>query len=169
MKYLVIALLLLAVFGCGPRKLSREREDQIKIQIYALMDSITAGAEKMDLSVEEKYLSDDKSAIFYIGGKAKTKQELLDEFQKLYDPIASQKMEVTRQSVTVFNEDAALYKAQISTVTTFKDGRAGALALCETWLWEKQNEQWKVTHYHESWQDATPPAAEEQGKAPEKD
>lgn len=156
MRLILFLLILLGLLACSCQKETPRDDMALAAEIYARMDSLKANAELMQTEALQKYLSDEPSARFYIGAKAMTKAQLLAGLQELYQPLSSQKLQVIKQNAIVLGEDAILYLAEMSSLGTMKDGGTQALSLCETWLWQKQDGAWKVAHYHESWQDATP-------------
>ncbi len=161
MKYLIILLLLMAVFGCSRKGMTLEQVQSVKLEVQALLDTFITSAQKLETTAMEQYLGDDPQLRFYIQGKAYRKAELISLFKELYAPLESQKLQVIEQKITVLSPEAAVWTAIASSLQTKKDGGVGALNLTETWLWQKLEDKWVVTHYHESFRDALPPQPED--------
>ncbi len=130
---------------------STKEQGRITEEISARMAELIESANQMKIDALVKYLTENPDANFYMNAKAMGKQELLAEVLKMYIPFQSQQITVKNQRVIVLGPDAALWKAQVQSTALGKDGKSSTMDLTETWLWQKQNGEWVVTHYDESW------------------
>ena len=163
MKNLIIllGLMLLLLLACSPKNQSENEaekdqktansETAIQAEIKALMQELTASAEKMNSAALEKYLSDEPFDTFFMGAKEFTKAELLQEVKKAYEPFTKQTLNTRKSTIRVLSPEYVLWKGVMESTATQKDGKTADMTLTETWLWEKTEAGWKVIHYDESW------------------
>ncbi len=158
---IVLGLLLLLLLACNPKTKSETwqetnengsfNETAIQTEIKALMQELTASAEKMSTEALDKYLSDEPFNTFFMGAKEYSKAELLQEVKKAYEPFTKQTLNATKTTIRVLSPEYVLWKGVMVSTATQKDGKTADMTLTETWLWEKTEAGWKVIHYDESW------------------
>lgn len=155
MKNLLVfaGLLILLFSACKPKAQLVVAVDETAIQseIETLMGEMTSSAQKMSTEALQKYLSDAAGDTFYMGAKEFTKPELLVEVQKAYEPFVSQILKTSKSTIRILSPDYVLWKAQMESTATQKDGKTADMKLTETWIWQKTANGWKVIHYDESW------------------
>lgn len=153
-KIMTLFLLALLILGaCAKKEMPMTAEDQalIKSEIEAKMNDLLSSAEQLKTDAMQKYLSDDGDALFYMGKKAFKKSDLMPAIMKEYEGFSGQKLTIEKQKFFVLSKEAVLWKGELKSIATSKEGSSEESLLQETWLWQKQNGEWKVTHFDEYW------------------
>lgn len=155
MKKIILLLMLgLLIFtACAKKEMPMNAETQalIKSEIEAKMNDLLSSAEQLKTDAMQKYLSDDADVLFYMGKNAFKKADLLPAILKEYELFSGQKLSIERQKYFILSNEAVMWKGELKSIATTKDGKTEESLLQETWLWQKQNGEWKVTHFDEYW------------------
>ncbi len=57
-----------------------------------------------------------------------------------------------QQKTYILGNEAAVWIANIRGIATNKDKKTIETIYTETWVWQKVNNEWKITHFNKSWQ-----------------
>lgn len=127
--------------------------------IQTLMGVVTRSANQLAADSVFRYLCDDSSSLYMSGGMHYSYKSLLSAFKSLYSGIKSQQISTVFSDVKVPCRDLAIWTGYMKSVIVSKSDEVREDYLCETWIWQRKSEGWKVIHYHESIM-RMPPAAE---------
>jgi len=147
---LIIALLAVLISGCE-RPVRAKEHKAITAEIDGYMTELFNDAEKLQTAALEKYLDDGPVARFYMGAKMYRKAALIEEIKRAYADFSSQTLVVMEPRAIVVSRNGVVWTAQVSSLAKDKDGVERPNSLSETWLWQKTDELWKVTHFSEAW------------------
>lgn len=155
--YSIFALVLLLLFcACNPKTAEKTETpvdpSALITQIDTIMKELLTDAENLKTSVLEKYLSNDPTDMYYLGAKVYTRKDLISALKQEYASIANQKLEILQQKTYILGNEAAVWIANIRGIATNKDKKTIETIHTETWLWQKVNNEWKITHFNKSWQ-----------------
>ncbi len=164
----VSILLFLALSGCisvaVTSSSATQEQDNSKIAatITKLMDELSRTAETLDAEKTLAPLSKDKDAVFFLDSKPYTRSELVHYLGKIYGSLRSMSIKMDSNSVKVLGPDAAVWIACGKGKSVSKSGESFEEYLTETWIWQKIDGKWQVTHYNETV--VSLPNAEKKGK-----
>ncbi len=155
--YSIFALVLLLLFcACNPKTAEKTETpvdpSALITQIDTIMKELLTDAENLKTGVLEKYLSNDPTDMYYLGAKVYTRKDLISALKQEYTSIANQKLEILQQKTYILGNEAAVWIANIRGIATNKDKKTIETIHTETWLWQKVNNEWKITHFNKSWQ-----------------
>ncbi|HQI53748.1 MAG TPA: nuclear transport factor 2 family protein [Candidatus Cloacimonas acidaminovorans] len=155
--YSIFALVLLLLFcACNPKTAEKTETpfdpSALITQIDTIMKELLTDAENLKTGVLEKYLSNDPTDMYYLGAKVYTRKDLISALKQEYTSIANQKLEILQQKTYILGNEAAVWIANIRGIATNKDKKTIETIYTETWLWQKVNNEWKITHFNKSWQ-----------------
>lgn len=151
----LIVLVILSACKTEPKvdEFTQEEQNALSLEIGSRMDELFADAEALKIQALQKYLSDNPEHTFYMGSIEYGKQTLLDEVQKEYALYKSQKIQVTSSKVIPLSPEAVLAKYLVASKAIDQNDYESETVLSDTWLWQKIDGQWVVTHFDESWQE----------------
>lgn len=150
-----VSILIVLATPCGLRAADpgSVRQDQVEIAatINQLMEKITRVAiETLDAEKTLAPLSKDKESVFFFDAKPYTRSELLHCVGRMYGLLKTMSIKMDRVQVKVLGPDAAVWIACGKGKSVSKSGESYEEFLTETWIWQRIEGQWQVTHYHES-------------------
>jgi hypothetical protein len=124
---------------------------EIENTINELMKDIVTAAEARNWAKTFSRLTRKEGGLFFLNNRHYTLKSLLAFFGESYGIMKSLKMRVVKSEVVVFSPDAAAWigygDGQIQRVDTAPET---TYSFTETWIWQKIDGEWVVTHYHES-------------------
>ncbi|HOD53247.1 MAG TPA: nuclear transport factor 2 family protein [Candidatus Cloacimonadota bacterium] len=151
----IMMFLLMLVFLCScsqmPKALTDQQKNEIITEIQKLADELLTDSQKLSTDALQKYLSDKEELTFKMGGKLFSKTDLIEAVKKEYITFKSQTLTVQNQKIIVLSDKAVLWVSDMLSKAIDQSGKEGQSVLHETWLWEKENGTWKVTHFDEYW------------------
>ena len=124
---------------------------EIENTINNLMTEIVAAAESRNWAKTFSRLTRKEGDLFFLNNRHYTLKSLLGFFGESYGVMKSLKMRVVKSKVIVFSPEAAAWigygdgqiqREPIAPETTY--------SFTETWIWQKIDGEWAVTHYHET-------------------
>lgn len=149
---LIIILGTTIMISCEKSRPFGEPEKQaVRDTIGKLMQNITAYAEMANTDSTFRWLSDDAASVFFSGGLAYSKPELINRFRDAYLNLKEQHFELLSDQVLVFSPEAAAFIAVQKGSNVNLNNERTEEFLLETWLWQREPSGWKVVHYHESY------------------
>lgn len=154
MRCKVLALIVMAftlLIQACERPVKAKEHKAITAQINAYMVELFNDAEKLQTGALEKYLDEGPQARFFMGALQYSKANLLKEIKDTYADFESQKLVVMSPRAILVSRNGVVWTAQVSSLAKAKDGVEYPNSLSETWLWQKKDEVWSVTHFSEAW------------------
>jgi ketosteroid isomerase-like protein len=147
-------VILLSLFACSQKapELSQQEIDAILSEVEANVDRVVQAANNLSTSALEEYLTDGPEANFYMSGAAYSKQDLIDITKEEFSGFTSQNLSIVEHNIRFIQPTTVLYTAQMKGDSTDNQGYQESMNYTETWLWEKQDGRWQVSHLHESWE-----------------
>jgi len=139
-----------AVFSPMGFAMDEKEKTEITNTINAMMKEIIGAAERGDVEKTFANLSPGKDAVYYLNDRSYDSPALLDFFKKEYAKIASQKIDPAQSRVMVFSSDAAAWVGHGNGYTVDPSGKQTPFSFAETWIFQKVDGNWSITHYHES-------------------
>ena len=134
-----------------PKVLTENDKKAISDTIQSLSSAIMVFASERNVDSAFKYLSQDSNALFFTGGMHYTYSGLVSMFRIAYGKLNVQGFAVIHSQVEVLSSDVAVWTAYCKGKSLSTDGKRTEMFLCETWIWNRKPEGWKVVHYHESY------------------
>jgi hypothetical protein len=124
---------------------------EIENTINKLMLEIVIAAEARNWAKTFSRLTRKEGELFFLNNRHYTLKSLLAFFGESYGVMKSLKMRVVKSKVIVFSPNAAAWigygDGQIQRDETTPEA---TYSFTETWVWQKIDGEWAVTHYHES-------------------
>ncbi|MEI6888885.1 MAG: nuclear transport factor 2 family protein [Bacteroidales bacterium] len=118
--------------------------------INRLMAEVTGYAGQLNADSTFKYLSADSSSAFMSEGMHYSRATLNAAFKNVYSRFKSQQISVIFSEVEVPAPGFAVWIGFLKNSYITKTDQVFEGWLCETWIWQRRSEGWKVIHYHES-------------------
>ena len=137
--------------GTSMASVDTQMQKEIESTINNLMQEIVVAAESRNWAKTFSRLSRKEGDLFFLNNRHYTLKSLLAFFGEEYGIMKSLMMRVVKSEVIVFSPDAAAWigygDGQIQ-----RDDAAPetTYSFTETWIWQKIDGEWTVTHYHES-------------------
>lgn len=149
-------ILLTAIFaltGCKEKQQSFGEPEQqaIRDTINMLMDDVRAGAEKLNAEETLSVLTDEPGAVFMTGGMNYSKADIISRFKKSYGSVKTLKLINLNPTVLVFSNNSAAWISVTKEHALTTEDIEVEQFLCETWIWQRETDGWRVAHYHESY------------------
>lgn len=138
--------------GCtsSHQSLTDQQKSAIADTIQQKMDRITGDAASLNAESLFAPLDQDSSAWYFSDGMPYSFRTLKMAFSNLYGTLKTQQMIPVKTDVEVISRDMAIWTGYLKSRYVTRDDRVFDQMLCETWIWQRKEEGWKVTHYHES-------------------
>lgn len=149
MKKAIVALLMAVGFLVNVSCFAGSEEETVST-IIKLMDNVSRTAETFDAKKALSVLSDSKDAVFFLNGKAYTKQAIIAQLTKIYGSLKTMKIDMYKPVVKLLSPDTAVWIATGKGSSITKSGKKYDESLTETWIWQKIDGKWQVIHYHET-------------------
>lgn len=118
--------------------------------INRLMGEITHYACQLNADSTFKYLSADTSSVFMSEGMHFSFTSVSAVFKNFYSALKSQQISVVFSEVKVPAPDFAVWIGFMKNSYITKTDQVFEGWLCETWIWQRKADGWKVVHYNES-------------------
>lgn len=150
-RILLIFIPVLVLLHACELPVKRAEHKAISNEINTLMSAVLHDAEKLETGTLETYLDEEPLAHFYMNAKVYRKKNLLDDLRRSYSRLSSQKLVVIEPRTIVVSRRGVLWTAQISTLAIDKDGKEHSNSKSVSWLWQKKNRNWSITHLNEAW------------------
>ncbi|MEI6455444.1 MAG: nuclear transport factor 2 family protein [bacterium] len=149
---IVLALLTGSVFmtSCKQTKNEPAYQSAVADTINALMAGIIGYSEQVNADSALNLLSDDSAALFISDRMYFSKTGIKSAMKNIYSQIKTQNIEMIHSQVLVPAPGFAVWIGYGKDGYITKEDRAISTFLCETWIWERKPEGWKVVHSHES-------------------
>ncbi len=147
---LVVATGSMFLTSCRQEEKSATVDAAVADTINALMNRITVLSDQLNADSALIYLSDDSNAVFISGGMHYSKKGVTSAMKNIYKQLKSQTIEVIRSQVLLPAPDLAVWIAWARDRYITIDDRAGENYLCESWMWQRKPEGWRVIHSNES-------------------
>lgn len=148
----ILMLLLGSMAGCkvSKQELTAEQTKAVTDTVNLLMDRVTQYADKLNIDSSFQWLSQDSAAIFMTGGLPYSHKEFLSQVKSMWGPVKRQDFNFVHSQVKVLSADAAIWIAYGKTKVVSLADEVTELFLCETFVWQRSSEGWKIIHFHES-------------------
>lgn len=149
--FVLLVFVLAAIVSPSSCSAMDEKEKaEIESTIDMKMKEIISSAEALDVDRTFADFSRDKNAVFFFNDKAYSLTALLGIFKEMYGNMKSQKMDFVYSKVVVLGPDSAAWIAYGKDMSESKKGTISKENLTETWIWQKIEGKWTVTHSQES-------------------
>jgi hypothetical protein len=126
-------------------------EKLVADEIQAMMAGIITAAENVDVEKMYCFLTREPGGLFFINNKYYNLDQLIALFRDTYGKLRSQRLLVSHSEVIPLGPDAAMWIGHGEGRTESQIGGVSmTYSFTETWVWQKINGRWVVTHYHES-------------------
>jgi hypothetical protein len=139
------------MLGMSMAGVDTQLQKEIEATINNMMQEIMVAAESRNWAKAFSRLIRKDGGLFFLNNRHYTLKSLLAFFGESYGIMKSLKMRVVGSKVIVFSPDAAAWigygDGQIQRVDTALET---TYSFTETWIWQKVDGEWVVTHYHES-------------------
>lgn len=154
MRRILLAILISVMFlnhsNAGEPASGKQDNAEIAATISKLMDELTRSADTLDAEKTLAPLTQDKDAVFFFDSKPYTRNELTHVIRGIYGNMKSMSMKWDKTCVKVLGNNAAVWIACGKGKSVSKAGQSSEEYLTETWIWQRIDGKWQVTHYHES-------------------
>ena len=156
MKFTLILLTMILglVFmdSCKTPLKSNDDKDKSAITdtINRMMAVVTRSANQLNADSVFKFLTNDSNSLYMSDGLPYTYSTLVPAFKNMYGTIKSQQIEPVITDVKIPCKDVAVWIGYMKSHIITKTDQVFEDYLCETWIWQRKPEGWKVIHYHES-------------------
>lgn len=150
--FLLLMTVVWLVTGCNSRNqsLSDQQKSAIADTIQQKMDRITSDAASLNAESLFSPLDQDSSAWYFSDGMPYSYRTLKMAFSNLYSNLKTQQMIPVKSGVEVISRDMAIWTGYLKSRYVTGSDQVVDQMLCETWIWQRREDGWKVTHYHES-------------------
>lgn len=150
MKKTAILLTLLSALLISACELPLKEKQVLKLQqeTNRNMVIILSEMEKLQTTSLTSYLDDHPTRRFYLNGKSFAKDKMTQYLNSQYRSLNGQKLRVIDPRVIVFSHKSVLWSAEISVVKTDKNGQTSGEYRTDSWLWQKIDDRWTVTHFN---------------------
>jgi hypothetical protein len=118
--------------------------------INMLMKQITQLSDQLNADSALSILSDDSNAVFISGGMHYSKKGIASAMKSIYKQLKSQSIEIIHSQVMLPAPGLAIWIAYARDKYITIDDKAGENYLCESWIWQRKPEGWRVIHSNES-------------------
>ncbi len=153
-KLLILSLVagIWMVTGChrNQQNLTEQQRSAIADSIQQMMDRITSDAAGLNAESLFSPLDQDSSAWYFSDGMPYSFRTLKMAFSNLYSQLKTQQMIPVKTRVEVVSRDMAVWTGYLKSRYVTNGDQVVDQMLCETWIWQRGENGWKVTHYHES-------------------
>jgi len=158
---MVIALLMLWMAGCQPQpdEMTLEQQATVADTITALMNDLIANAEATNAAKAGAPLLADSTAIFFLSGVPYSKEEMMVNLDSMYAGMGWQKIEFEYSQVYVLSPDVALWVGYGINIYP-KGEEEVTYRITDSFMWQRKNGQWGISHFHESGVPVVPEVAE---------
>ena len=148
----VLLMGVIALNSCKAPGPGNDEKDKAAVAdtITRLMTEVTNYANQLNADSTFKYLSSDSSSIFMSAGMHYSHGNLYSVFKNLYSRLKSQQISVVSSIVKVPAPDVAVWIGFLKNSYITRADQVFDGWLCETWIWQRKTDGWKVIHYHES-------------------
>ena len=154
MALVSVALVMGAVLMNSCKPSGRDKEDKEKAgitdTINRLMAEVTAYSEQLNADSTFKFLSNDSSSIYMSGGMHYSYASLNAVFKNVYTGFKTQQNKKIFSEVKLPAPGVAIWIGYLKSSLITKADKVVEQYLCETWIWQRKPEGWRVIHYHES-------------------
>lgn len=147
----ILTMFLLSACTQIPKELTEQQKTQIQSEVKKLTDELLADSQKLSTDAMQKYLSDKEGLTFKMGGVSFKKANLIEAVKKEYEAYKEQTLTIKDEKSIILSDKSVLWVSEIESKAIDKSGKEGQMILHETWLWEKENGEWKATHFDEYW------------------
>ncbi|MCK9423440.1 MAG: nuclear transport factor 2 family protein [Bacteroidales bacterium] len=140
------------VISCKPYRNDKEEKEKAAITdtINRLMAEIIKYSEQLNADSTFKYLTTDSASIYMSGGMYYSYASLNAAFKNVFNGFKSQQNVIIFSEVKVPEKDLAIWIGYLKNNAITKTDQVIGQYLCETWIWQRKPEGWRVIHYHES-------------------
>ena len=150
-----IAVVLLLCVGCTSQQsdqLTQQQKDQIKNEIRAVVDSIIAKAERLDINGTIQYYWDSPEFLQYNpDGSQSDFQAVKKSLAWFADSLSAFKLATVRDEFPILTKDLVLYAWVGNDELTLKSGdKIKYDPDAETLVFRKFDDKWKMVYFHES-------------------
>ncbi|MCX6279433.1 MAG: cache domain-containing protein [Bacteroidetes bacterium] len=136
--------------SCKTPVSGNEEKTAITDTINKLMSGIINYAGQLNVDSTFKLLSADSGSIYMSEGMHYSASNLKSAFKKVYSGIKSQQIKVIFSEVKLPSQDFAIWIGFLKNNYITATDQVFEGYLCETWIWQRKPEGWRVIHYHES-------------------
>ncbi|MCK9330842.1 MAG: nuclear transport factor 2 family protein [Candidatus Cloacimonetes bacterium] len=147
----ILTMFLLSACTQIPKELTEQQKTQIQSEVKKLTDELLADSQKLSTDAMQKYLNDKEGLTFKMGGVSFKKANLIEAVKKEYETYKEQTLTIKDEKSIILSDKSVLWVSEIESKAIDKSGKEGQMILHETWLWEKENGEWKATHFDEYW------------------
>ncbi len=147
-----LLIVTLALTGCKNRTGDDFEAEKLAITdtINNLMVKVISHSDNLDLDSVLPYISDDSSAVFITGGMHYSKKSFSTAMKNVFSGLKLQNIQIIHSQVVIPNTGAAIWIGWMKNKYITKEDKSGEELLCETWIWQRESQGWKVIHFHES-------------------
>jgi len=148
----VLLMGVVALNSCKTPGAGNDEKDKAAVAdtINRLMTQVTNYANQLNADSTFKYLSSDSTSIFMSAGMHYSPAILNKVFRNVYSGLKSQQISVVSSVVKVPAPGVAVWIGFLKNSYITRTDQVFDGWLCETWIWQRKAEGWKVMHYHES-------------------
>ncbi|MEI6435430.1 MAG: cache domain-containing protein [Bacteroidota bacterium] len=136
--------------SCKTSVSGNEEKAAITDTINKLMAEIVNYAGQLNVDSTFKLLSPDSGSIYMSDGMHYSASNLKSAFKKVYSGFKSQQIKVIFSEVKIPSQDFAIWIGFLKNNYITATDQVFEGYLCETWIWQRKPEGWRVIHYHES-------------------
>ena len=148
--YALIGVSLVLTTAWGLCALTDNDRDTIKQEVLAVHRQVVEAAQTGDVETMFSYILDNEGVILQNGLFQKSRQAALDFTQKGFVGVKELDYHFDHEVVDVLSPDKALLKASGTTTMLTDDGRKFTSPFCETIVFTKTPDGWKILHAHQS-------------------
>ncbi len=141
---LLTAMLISACDTPVKQKEAQKLQEETNKRMVIILNNM----ENLQTQALKDHLDDHESRRYYINGKSFSKDKLLKHLESSYGDLESQKFMVLDPRFNVLCHNSVLWCAEISTLAVSKDGETNGNYQTVSWLWQKINDRWRVTHFN---------------------
>lgn len=145
---LLVAVLIAILIGACDIPVKEKQALKLQQEINRNMVVVLSEMEKLQTTALSSYLDDHPTRRFYINGKSFIKDNMIKHLSDQYQNLSGQKLRVIDPRVIVISHKSVLWSAEISAIQTGTDGQPKGEYRTDSWLWQKIDDRWKVTHFN---------------------
>jgi ketosteroid isomerase-like protein len=149
----IALLVLIVIFGCQQQQNSTEKENEmIKNEVKNQFEKLVSALNNSDpLAWSELYSKDEFISSFVSTDFYPTRNQFIDVITSYFTLREHQHVEPIEVQITELTPTLALMTSQEKIEMNLKNGENIQSKHVFTMIWQKEHEEWKIIHSHESW------------------
>lgn len=153
----VICLVMIIFMGLScqqqPAMLTEAQKLEIEKQITERQTALIKVFDEMNVQTFSQFLSQSQFAFINRLGWHLNKQALLDSCRAIWPKRQSQHLESKTIKVYPLTSELAIADNIVNLTVTGKDAVIAKYQVSWTVTWQKEQVEWYIIHYHESWKE----------------